>query len=669
MEQRARRVGIAGVLLLLLTVGVGLAISGGVGVSGTILVDSPDGPDVTVITNGGELVLDGPAGDNTVEVEHDNGAVTFQSSSTTLATVDTTEATGTTTRVDAIDAGSSGLSINPADKPSVTVSGDISEISFRDATVGDGTTDFSYSASSSGGSVDIATATANADLLAVSSSGAVLDQASSDVSGRVTFDVPSGSNDIQITRESAPVLDDASATPQGGVVISDVPTTLSINVSDEDFGRLQGDEVNVTFYDASDDSVIDSDVVTSNGTASGSFTNPDGGDNSWYATATDEYGNEVTSSTFTFAAPDELRIYSETEPDQLIADDVSLRVRFFVDGEEQVIERQATDGTVSLAGLPVNQRFIATVRANDTSEFTYRRIVIDSLAETQEVYLLNRSEPNSEIIYQLDDPTGDFPPEETTLYVEKPITKDFNEDGTNETRYEVIAGDVFGASAQFPVVLQQDTRYRLRVESESGNSRILGAYSVTGDAIEPLQIQRVQLRSDTDPGASLEATIEGEGTNRRIAIRYRDLGEATEEVTYRVVNEQTGNVYVNNTTRTGQEFADFYALPDNASQNPSYAVEFEIVRESGNESGKVYAGQLGEVVDRFGLGQELLRLVFVVAVLAAMGLVVIVNPRLAPITGTGIATVMSLMGVFVVPNPVLGIAGAISVLVVVGGGR
>lgn len=664
MVSRAQLVGIIAAVVLLWT-GVGLAISGGVGVSGTITIESADGPTVDVVTNGGELVLDGPAGSNTVEVEHDNGLATFESSSATLATVDTTQLEGDTTRVTSIDASTSALTITPGDKPSVTVDGGINEIEWSDATVGDSNVDFSYSASSSG-TVDVATDTANADLLAVNSNGQVIDQSTSDTSGRVQFTVD-GSNDIFINRESPPVFDGANASPQGSTVISEVPTALSVNVSDKDFDRLQGDEVNVTFYDASDDSVLDSTTITSNGTASGEFSNPEGGTNSWYAVATDEYGNKVTSSTFEFQAPDEMRIYSETEPTQLIDEDVSLRVRFFVDGEEQVIEREVSDGTVSLQGLPVNQRFIATVRANDTTQFTYRRVVVDSLVETEEVYLLNRSEPNSEIIYRLDDPTGDFPPEETTLYVEKPITKDHDGDGTNETRYQVIAGDVFGASAQFPVVLQQDTRYRLRVESESGNSRILGAYSVTGDAVEPLQIQAVQLRGEADAGASLTAAIESEGSQRRIAIRYRDLAEETEQVEYRVVNEQTGNVYVNNTTREGQEFADFYSLPANASENPSYAVEYTIDRESGTESGKVYAGQLGEVVDRFGLGTELLRLVFVVGVLAAMGLVVIVNPRLAPLTGTGVATIMNLIGVFAVPNPVLGVAGAISILVVVGG--
>jgi hypothetical protein len=441
---------------------------------------------------------------------------------------------------------------------------------------------------------------------------------------------------------------------------------LSIDVSDADFGTVQGDSVTVEFFDASDDSSLGTDTVTANGTATATFDNPEGGSNSWYAVATDEYGNEITSDAFSFNAPDELRIYSETEPSQLISDDTSLRVRFFVEGQETVIERQTSNGVVDLSGLPVDQRFIVTVR-DEQSDFTYRRIVIDSLVETQDAYLLNESEPNSQILFQLDDPTGEFPPESTTLYVEKPITKDFNDDGSNETRYQVMAGDTFGASAQFPIVLQDDSRYRLRVESEDGSSRILGAYSVSGEAVEPLQIQRVNLEGDADTGAALQSTIEGPEDDRNLYIRYVDPGEETQSVEYRVIDATDDTVYIENTTRTADTFADVYNLPVNATGEMSYKVEYQIERSGNVTSGSVYAGKLPEVADRFGIEQRVLNWVSWVAILATMGLLVIVSPVIAPIGGVGMATVLTILGAVNIPSPVIGIAGAVSVLVIVGG--
>jgi len=673
MERRVRTLAVA-LLVLVALVGVGLALTGGVAVDGTIPLDDDDAPQVDVVTSNSEMLLDGEhGGTGTMEIVTEQGTIVFDGPDGTAAQVHEDDITGEYTSVTQIDAGS-GLTITPEDKPAVTVGGGIDSVEFASMAVDDNTRDFTYTASSEASVTVNEIGATSETVVAVASDGTVLDQTTVDSSGSATFsELDSGSYNIQIATTSDPAL--SGAKPSSGTTVSETPVELSLNVSDGDFGAVQGDSVEVEFFDDSDNSSLGTDTLTSNGTATAEFSEPDGGENSWYAIVEDSYGHTVNTrdtngGAFTFNAPSEMRIYSETEPDQLISQDVSLRVRFFIgESEQQVVERQATDGTVSLEGLPVDQRFIATVRANDTQEYTYRRIVVDSLIETQDVYLLNRSEPNSEIIYQLDDPTGEFPPEDTVLYVEKPITKDFDDDGEDETRYETIAGDVFGASAQFPVVLQQDTRYRLRVESEIGNSRILGAYSVTGDAVEPLQIQRVQLGGDADSGASLAATLEGEGQGRQIAIRYRDPAEETTAVEYRVVDQRTGEVYVDNTTREAQQFADFYNLPANASAEESFAVEYTIERADETRSGRVFAGDLPEIVDRFNVGDNVLRVISVVLILASMGLVAIYEPMLAPITGTSTASFLSIIGAFAAPNAVLGIAGAISVLVIIGGSR
>jgi hypothetical protein len=52
-----------------------------------------------------------------------------------------------------------------------------------------------------------------------------------------------------------------------------------------------------------------------------------------------------------------------------------------------------------------------------------------------------------------------------------------------------------------------------------------------------------------------------------------------------------------------------------------------------------------------------------------MGLIVIVQPRLAPIGGVGVATALTIVGTVAIPMPLLGIGGAIGVMTVAGGGR
>jgi len=404
-------------------------------------------------------------------------------------------------------------------------------------------------------------------------------------------------------QDRPPDIDNASASPAGGDVIGGQPE-LSLNVSDPEFGTAQGEELTVEWY--VDGEKRGESTATQNGTVSYTLEEIEGGEHTWHAVVTDSYGVSTTSDTFNFSAPSELKVFSETEPDQLIDDNVSLRVRFFADDTEEVIEREVTDGTVDLAGLPANQRYVVTVAA-DNDNWTYRRIIIDSLIETNSIYLLNTSVPSSEIVFELDDPTGQFPPEETTLYIEKPITKDYDNDSETETRYQVIAGDSFGASGDFPARLAQDARYRLRVETKDGDSsRILGFYSVSGSGVEPLQIERVEPSGDSDAGASFRASIDEKEGEDYIAIRYTDFSESTEYVEYEVV-DQNGTVVVPNTTRQADEFADLYEIPAEYGDDPSFTVNYQVVRESQNSAGSIDIGRLSGIADRFGLDPQICR--------------------------------------------------------------
>ena len=70
--------------------------------------------------------------------------------------------------------------------------------------------------------------------------------------------------------------------PENGVTISDNSPTLSVLVTDPD-----GDELDVWFYDASDDSLIGTDHVPSGSRAETQWAGLEDGTHSWYAVASD----------------------------------------------------------------------------------------------------------------------------------------------------------------------------------------------------------------------------------------------------------------------------------------------------------------------------------------------------------------------------------------------
>ncbi|MDB2293733.1 hypothetical protein PM085_15860, partial [Halorubrum ezzemoulense] len=102
--------------------------------------------------------------------------------------------------------------------------------------------------------------------------------------------------------------------------------------------------------------------------------------------------------------PSELQVRNEIRPDELIDGNSSLRARAFADGDV-LFERQVTDGTVSLDGVPLDEEIIITVRG-ENADFVYRRILIESAIQTSEIYVLPSSEPSAQIRFQLRDDTG-----------------------------------------------------------------------------------------------------------------------------------------------------------------------------------------------------------------------------------------------------------------------
>ena len=102
--------------------------------------------------------------------------------------------------------------------------------------------------------------------------------------------------------------------PTDGATGVNINPTLSVNVSDPD-----GDSMNVSFYDASDDSLIGTDTgVTSGGTASVLWDSlSEDTVYSWYAVANDGF-TSTTSLTWSFTSILHIPMWDQTPTDQII---------------------------------------------------------------------------------------------------------------------------------------------------------------------------------------------------------------------------------------------------------------------------------------------------------------------------------------------------------------
>lgn len=591
--------------------------------------------------------------DNTVVWNSTAGNMTVSSVGRTDATVNVI--TGAWTRTSAIETNGRALTLNPEDKAHVVVDGGVTAVDFRPASAvqaGDSSVDFRYAADSSG-TVQVTGLQPNTQYAGTTGTGKNLGGFTTDGSGRGTVPVvQSAETEAFIYETSPPAID--SASPADGANLESDDAELSATVSDPDFVTSSGDTVTVTFY--LNGNQVQQTPISSNQTVTADVQPPLGQQSTWHVEVEDNYGNTDSIAQRTFNTPADLRIYQESQPTQLV-DDVNLTVRFFPLQEGgQVVTRTTDSGVLNMTGLPADERFAVTV-SNDTDGYVYRRVVVDSLYETNEVYLLNESVESSQVVFELQDPTGTFPPSSTILYVEKPITKN----GTTE--YKTVAGDVFGASSRFPAILQDDTRYRLRVATADGeDERMLGYYTVYGNAVEPLKIQRIEPSADVNETGVVYGGLQGEGNNTQLAVRFRG-GESDTTVEYNVT-DSSGTIIVPTTTTTASRFAHVYPVDPDGSYTVAYTITYA---DGSTQTGSFVAGDVGGIAGRFDIDAQVMSLLSWLLIVASMGLVVIINPKLAPIAGSGMATALTLIGTVAIPGPMLGIAGAISVLALFGG--
>ena len=372
--------------------------------------------------------------------------------------------------------------------------------------------------------------------------------------------------------------------------------------------------------------------------------------------------------------PSELQVRNESNPDQLIDGNATLTARLFTGGttSDTVVERPVTNGTVSLDGVPKDEQLVITVK-EEASDFSYRRILIDSTVETSSIYLLPADEPSAEVRFELRDETGRFSGESTRLFVEKPITRDFDGDGTNETQYEVISGDRIGADSVFPTVLIDDTRYRIRVENDAGETRVLGSYTVRGPTITTLPIGEVEFTEDVSEGAALQASLReapaDASHNHEVRLVYLDPEGTTDEIEISITNSSGADIRPTSTEQlngTTSAYVETYPLDTSFDPDEDTAtVAVEATQGLETEAFEETVGAVAPIA--FGaLDSQVLELLGLVSIVGVAGLLVIVRPAAAALVTPGWAGLLALTGVVGIPMAGVVLAGVVGVLATLG---
>jgi len=210
--------------------------------SGTVPLGATGGPTVGV-TCGCRVDMVGMAiNSSAARINTAEGNITIDGTDDAYARADNLE--GAWTNVSNVDTNGGHIDLSPGDKPLATLSGGITALDWRpgaDTTIDDGEVDFSYSAGSAG-SVSLAGLPADTDVAAIpdDSPFEILDSATTDASGRVTFDGLDGSHDVRIRKK---------------------PSTLSVRNESDPSSLVTGSTVELRFY-LGDDTDAPDQIVT-----------------------------------------------------------------------------------------------------------------------------------------------------------------------------------------------------------------------------------------------------------------------------------------------------------------------------------------------------------------------------------------------------------------------
>lgn len=624
-----------------------LAFNSGEPTSGDVPIGAADGPVVTVTGTSSLELTEFSPDQNTVEVTSNVGNATLSSNGRTNVTLDTV--TSPWTNTSQLDVSGTALTINPEDKPKVTVSGDTDAFRFRDMAVDDGTPDFEYSGSSGTTTVTVNGLSTTNQIAAVDTqTNEVLDTTSVS-SGQATLTLPNSEHTVELrTSAGPPTLSDAAPTGD----LSNRPNNVSVTVDDPDF---PGDNVSVTA--TLDGSTLGTKTVDTSGSVSFSIGSLDAGQHDVTIEATDVYGQTTTTS-YDFTTPNELEIRNETSPGKLVNNSTTVSVTFFGD-DGTVIERTTTDGSINMTGVPTDETFVVQA---DASGYHTRTVLIEKLWQQQTVYLLSKSQDTLLIDFTIDDETGQFIDDETRILVQKAITVN------NSTKYRTITGDYLDATGTVSVFLERDQRYRLIAKSED-QVRSLGTYTANTAGQETLTIGQVVLSGEADEGVLFQATTVNETGDDYIRAVYVDEEDLTGQLNldvYRVYENGSEKLVGSRTvTNTLGKYSELIQI-SNSTNN--YRLEWDATRGGATISGNATVGDLDDITDTWPISEWVLEMLGMILTVAVGGLLVIYDSSLAGIGMVVVAGFLSAVGVLAIPTWSLAPAAAAAILFQIGSG-
>lgn len=227
--------------------------------------------------------------------------------------------------------------------------------------------------------------------------------------------------------------------------------------------------------------------------------------------------------------PSKMTLRNVSEPQSTISGGGDAEIRFYQRDDDTVFVRDGSGGTVSFAGLPKTSAFV--VKTN-ISGYVDRRLLVDSIFQQQDVYLLPDNASNVTTVetrFSVSDKTGNFG-SDAVIQLARPVNTSATASG--EETYVNVAGGVLGDARELQTTLEQGVRYRITI-SEDGQTRQLGSVIAKSDRVYNLEITGISFGTDKNQSVGVieaAANVSGSGASKtkELTLKYSDSeGETT----------------------------------------------------------------------------------------------------------------------------------------------
>jgi hypothetical protein len=252
--------------------------------------------------------------------------------------------------------------------------------------------------------------------------------------------------------------------------------------------------------------------------------------------------------------PKTLQVKTIAEQPQLV-NNTDIKIRLFErgqQGQQRLIKRTTSIGNISIPDSPANAQYTVIAEA---SGFVTRRTFIDDFRQQKTIYLLDNQTDTSLVRFSIEDRTGQFSGEsQTTLKIQRSINT--TDSGTNNEQYQTVSGDIVGGQLTFDSELESDTRYRVSVSNQDGQTRQLGAFFVKGPRQINLVISGIDQGLDVSKqGPIISTSQQTQNNSKTLDFVYTDNTSQTSEIFLRVENARNSSEVFDRGSDRAKEFS------------------------------------------------------------------------------------------------------------------